>query len=252
MRDNMRKFNIVIAEDNKDAREILRGFIRNLSDISIIGSANNGEELVDTIMRKKPDIVLVDIGMPKLNGMEAVKECIKIFPYLKFIFITGYDQFAVEAFSISAVDYILKPIEKNRLYLALEKAKKAVGDDKLSNDPEKNSDSKKLCVRFDRSMYFIPYQEVLFIEKIGRKSLIHTTKTVYETYKTLGNLERVLDHSFFQSHRSYIVNLEKIFKITASGETYLAYFSNYDKPAHVSKQKLHQLQHQLNNFYHHQ
>lgn len=117
---------VLIAEDDLTSRKLLRHFISGLPNVEIVGEVTNGEELIRCTVTEKPDLALVDIGMPLLNGMEAIKSCKKLLPALQVIFITGCDQFALEAFSIRAIDYILKPIEKDRFYDALERASRAL------------------------------------------------------------------------------------------------------------------------------
>lgn len=115
---------VLIADDNIDSIEILEYFISQVPGFDVIGSCRDGEELIQQVIVQSPELILVDINMLSMSGLEAVKECLKIKPDLRFIFITGYDQFAVEAFELSALDYIIKPIENQRLYVALERAKK--------------------------------------------------------------------------------------------------------------------------------
>lgn len=114
---------VVIADDHEPSRKIIRRFLEPIDQLCIVGEASNGEELIKKIADNNPNLVLVDINMPKLNGLHAIKECIKLNPQLKVIFITGHVEYAVEAFDISAVDYIVKPIERNRLIVAIDKAR---------------------------------------------------------------------------------------------------------------------------------
>lgn len=122
---------VVIADDHEPSRRIIRRFIGSLENISIVGEAGNGEELLGQIESAEPHLVLVDIGMPKLDGINAIKECMKINPHLKVIFITGHNEYAVDAFDVSAVDYIVKPIERARLTSAVEKARAII---KMNNE----------------------------------------------------------------------------------------------------------------------
>ncbi|GAB7386696.1 LytTR family DNA-binding domain-containing protein [Bacillaceae bacterium] len=236
----MKTIKTIIAEDHEPSRKILTRFLEYVPDFTVVAQVTNGEDLVQAVMAEQPQLVLADIKMPLLNGVEAVKECVKIFPDLKFIFITAYDEFAVEAFRISAVDYIVKPIERNRLYQALERARKAIKANERSAEAEKPH--KVLTIRFNRSIYYIPFKEILFIEKVDRRSVIHTLGKKYETYETLETLNERLDNIFYQTHRSFIVNLEHISCITASGKSYLAFFRGYQEYAQISKQKIGKVQ----------
>jgi two-component system, LytTR family, response regulator len=236
-----RKIDVIIADDNQQSRTILRRFTELHKDFEIIEEASNGEELVQKVLKEKPQLVLLDINMPHLNGIEAIKACLQGVPNLQFIFITGYDEFAVEAFSISALDYIIKPVEVERLFTALNKAKYAINVKEIDRIP-------RLNIKYRKSTFYIPINEILFIEKQGRKSIVHTRTKTIETYETLGNLSEGLDATFFQSHRSNIINLMEVSEIKSSGETYLVYFVNYDKPAYISKQKIAIVQDKIKDF----
>jgi two-component system, LytTR family, response regulator len=233
---------IIIADDNASSRNLLRHFIRLLPHYKVVGEATNGEEFVQLVLQERPDIVLVDINMPGLNGMEAVKLCKQQLPALQIIFITGYDEFAVEAFEISATDYIVKPVERVRLLRALEKARKYI---QLSTQTNISTKEKRLGIKSQNSILFLPMEEILFVEKESRKTVIHTSNQKYETTETLSEIQGKLDDYFFRTHRSYIVNLKKIVKIEPVGETYLAYFVNSDKVAYISKLKINEVQKEL-------
>lgn len=249
----MNEIGIVIVDDNQDSIEILQYFISQLPDFKILAVCSNGEELIEAVMKEKPQLILADINMPKKNGIQAIEECRRFQSNLNFIFITGYDDYAVEAFNLSAVDYIVKPVEKSRLYLALEKAKMIISR-KISlpidaaiaiNDEVKE---KRLPIKFNGSLFYIPLNDIIYIEKSIKKSLIHTQEKTYESYENISDLINMLDESFYQTHRSYIVNLSKISHITPRNETYLAYFFNFDSHAHVSKLKINDLQEKMDQF----
>src|SRR4051794_17416584 len=98
---------VLIADDNPASRKLMKHLIKHLSNYQIVADVANGEELIRKVIMEKPDIALVDINMPLLSGMEAVKSCKKILPSLQVIFITGYDEYALEAFEVNAIDYIV-------------------------------------------------------------------------------------------------------------------------------------------------
>ncbi|GMN99097.1 LytR/AlgR family response regulator transcription factor [Parageobacillus thermoglucosidasius] len=239
----MESFKIIIADDNATSRTLLRHFIHVLPQYKIVAEAVNGEEFVRLVLEEKPDIVLVDINMPGLNGMEAVKICKQAVPALQIIFITGYDEFAVEAFEISATDYIVKPIERARLFRALEKARKLLELSRQNCLSIKKD--KRLGLKSHGSILFLPLDDILFVEKESRKTVIHTANERYETTETLSEIGDRLDGCFFKTHRSYIVNLKKIVKIEPAGETYLAHFRDSHKIAYISKLKINEVQRKI-------
>jgi two-component system, LytTR family, response regulator len=237
----MEKIKVIIADDDFPSRYILSQFIQLLPEFEVVGESTNGLELIHLVMKEKPHLVLADINMPHLNGVEAVKSCKEFFPGLHFIFTTGSDEFAIEAFNINAIDYILKPIEKTRLFVALEKVKKSIQlqSMQVENVPRKNKN--KLSIKSNNTFLYLPLEDMFFIEKEGRKSILHTAHDRYETTESLQELAGRLPDFFYKSHRSYLVNLKKIKKIVSFGESYLAYFSTTDKVAHISKLKINEV-----------
>jgi two-component system, LytTR family, response regulator len=229
---------ILIAEDNITSRKLLRNFICSLPNHTIVGEAVNGEELIQYVTKEKPDVALVDIGMPLLNGMEAVKACKELHPSLQVVFITGHDDYALEAFNVKAVDYILKPIDRNRLYSALERSAQT----SISRLDKVLQLKKDLMIKQQKNMIFIPFDEIIFVERQDRKSVIHTKNNKFETNETLASLEDSLDSRFMLSHRSYIINVELLTRIQASGQIYKVYFKDYNETARISKHRVDELQ----------
>ncbi|MFE8699973.1 LytR/AlgR family response regulator transcription factor [Cytobacillus sp. FJAT-54145] len=227
------KIKLIIAEDNLDAQEIMIRFIHPLKDFEVIGVAENGENLVELVANKKPHLIIADINMPKLNGIDAISACIKIQPELRVIFTTAYPEYAVDAFDLNAIDYVVKPIKKERLYVALEKVKKLI----LSSYIKRSI----LTIKMDRVSYFIHLSSIICIEKANRKTIIHTIDQTYETNESLESISEKLADQFFRSHRSFIVNLDYISHITLEGDSYFAHFRNYPHYAHVSKLRVNDL-----------
>jgi len=237
----MEQMKVIIADDDNPSRMLLLHFIQMLPEYSIVGEASTGDELVELVMSEKPDIALVDINMPRLNGVEAVKVCKRVFPSLQVIFTTGYDEFAVEAFNLSASDYIVKPIERSRLFMALEKAKRSL---QICMKQAKSCEgkTKKLAVKSNNTYFYLPLDDLLYIEKEGRKTVLHMENDRLETNESLQELEERLPSTFYKTHRSYLVNLKKVKKIVPSGETYLVYFAGSNKGAQISKLKINEVQ----------
>lgn len=230
----MNPLKVIIADDDQSSKLLLAQLIELLPEYQIIGEASNGDELVQLVMKEKPEIILVDINMPGLNGIEAVKICKMMEPAVQVIFTTGYQEFAVEAFNLSAADYLVKPIEKVRFFLALQKAKLALQFHKREDTPKN-----KLVIKSQNSFVYLDVLEILFIEKDGRKTVLHTENDVYETLESLQEMEERLPNYFFKTHRSFLVNLRKINQIEAVGETYIARFPAKEKQAYISKLKIH-------------
>jgi two-component system LytT family response regulator len=230
---------ILIADGNAASRKLLKQMVKYMPNYQIIGEAVNGEDLINKVVMEKPDVALVDINMPLLDGMKAVKSCKKIVPSLQVIFITSNDKYALEAFGVQAIDYIIKPIDRNRLIAALERAS-AFQNRTVSIEP--SPIKKDLMIKQNNQYFFIPLDDIIFIKKADRKSVIYTMSEKIEFNEALTNLEEILDSRFVSSHRSYIINLQYLYKIEVSGQAYVAHFKNYKDTAKVSKTKLAELQ----------
>jgi two-component system, LytTR family, response regulator len=228
----------IIVDDDPDTIEILQYFISQLNDFEVIGTYQTSDDLINAVLNGNPNLILLDIDLPGMSGIEAIKEALQIDKEIKFIFITGYDSYAVEAFTLSAIDYIKKPIDRSRLFQGLNKAIKELGEDK-------DNVKKKLAVKFNGTTFLIPLSEIIFIEKSGKKSLIYTHTQMYETYDGISNIFNNLTSDFFQSHRSYIVNINHISHIIPMNETFIIHFNQSEEYAHLSKLKVHELQRRL-------
>jgi two-component system, LytTR family, response regulator len=245
----MDRYKVILVDDNQDSLEIINYFLREDPDYQLIGLCQNGEELIENVLLNKPDLIITDINMPKKNGMQAIKECISIYPHVKFIFVSGYDEYAIEAFEVAAVDYIVKPVEKFRFHQALKKAKSLINLEHGEVE-EHQSDQKinKLSIRDLTSTRFIPQTDIYFIEKVGKKCLVYTKAGIYEATQTLGKMLEQLDNHFFQGHRSFIINLQKISQITPQNETFLVSFKGYNQYASISKLKINEVKEKLTLF----
>ncbi|MDI7743567.1 LytTR family DNA-binding domain-containing protein [Lysinibacillus fusiformis] len=239
----MNKIKTILAEDHTDSLEIITTFIEGHPSFDIVATSCDGEDLITQVIKYNPDLIIADINMPKLNGMEAVKKCKKIKSDLKVIFLTGYDEYAVEAFAESAVDYLVKPIDFSRLYEALDKAKSSL----FQSSEQIGNSSKKLKIKNNNIIHLISMDDIFFIEKQGKKCIIHLKDKTIETNENLMDIKNRLDNNFYISHRSNIVNLNKISYIVQDYETYLAFFEGLDKGAHISKLKIKELEEKVTN-----
>jgi two-component system, LytTR family, response regulator len=231
----MSPIRVMVVDDNQDSQEILMHFLAELPDFDVVGHCNNGEELVEQVMKYKPELILTDINMPHKNGINAIKDCLTFYPDIKYIFITGYDEYAIEAFNIAAIDYIVKPIEKSRLYKALEKAKSVL---QFEENLQPKTNIMHLPIKDINGTYYVPQDEIYFIEKSGKKCIVYTKDKLYETQENIGKLVERLNDSFFSAHRSFVINLRKVDYIVPQNETYIVYFQDFNKQASISKLKI--------------
>ncbi len=213
----------IIVDDEMPAREELKYLLHGFEKMEIVGEASHGAEALDLNNRLKPDLIFLDISMPQLSGIEVAQIIIREQqnkPYI--IFVTAFEQFAVEAFEVNAIDYLLKPISKERLEKALDKiinAYKFTGTDyeerierminHLKNENVKKIN--KIMVYSNGSLIPIAPSEILYLTVEGRNTIIFSTKGRFEIGSTLSQLEdKLSSNNFFRSHKSYLVNLDYI------------------------------------------
>jgi two-component system LytT family response regulator len=209
---------ILIVDDEPLARE---GIKLMLGADSQVLEARNGREAVTRIRDEKPDLVLLDVQMPRMDGF-AVVEAVGADRMPAVIFVTAHDQYAVRAFEISAVDYLLKPVTEERFQLAFERAKRRLGAaaaDETTRQMLTVLDAiakprrylSRLAVRSGDRTIFLKIDEVGWIEAAQNYVRVHTGQAAYLLHVPMNTLETSLDpERFVRIHRSYIVNLHQI------------------------------------------
>jgi two-component system LytT family response regulator/two-component system response regulator LytT len=178
-----------------------------------VGTGRNGLEAVELIEKLEPDLVFLDVHMPGLDGMGVVRRLREREAELPhFIFVTAYDQYAVEAFSLEAMDYLLKPVDKSRLAQSIERARRAVQEKQKAEVPEPAPVRTKLLVRSNNRNFIVDAQDLVYAT-IDNGLILHTATNVegVSNYKTIEDLQANLDReTFWRVHRSYLVNINRI------------------------------------------
>ena len=209
---------LLIIEDEKLARDLLKSYLKEYDEFDLLGECENGFDGVRMINELQPDLVLLDIQMPKINGFEML-QLLEYKP--EIIFTTAYDQFALKAFELNAVDYLLKPFPKERLFAALEKASVRIENkedpserlDKLSEIVQGNC-LERVVVKNKSKITVIPANTIRYIESLDDYVFIFTESERHIKQKTMKYFEENLSSkSFVRIHRSYIVNVEFIDEI---------------------------------------
>jgi len=213
----------LIVDDEPLARTGVRQLVEPLDDVTIVGEASDGPEAVQQIEAHNPDLVFLDVQMPEMNGLEVVREVgVENMPLT--IFVTAYDQYALDAFEAHALDYLLKPIEEKRFEEALERARRQLRQqeaDTLSRqlrgvlreyaDDEEDSGIERFTIRTRNRIYFVDADDVQWIESEGDYVALHDGEDTHLLRKTMKELEQQLDSTrFLRVHRSYIVNADYI------------------------------------------
>jgi len=209
----------MIIDDEKLARELLREFLESFPDITISGECSKGSEAVEQINLIKPDLIFLDVQMPGMNGFEVLEE-IDHEPYV--IFTTAYDQYAIKAFEKNAVDYLLKPLDRERFSLAVNRALKKktleqnhLDDLLLSLRPErKGSYESHLFVQKSEKLYNLPIDDIVYLEASGDYTIITTKNDQFVSSSGIGRLEELMNpDTFIRVHRSTIINLNYLKEI---------------------------------------
>ncbi len=208
----------IIIDDEELARSIVREYLASHSEVAIVAECANGFEAVKTITELKPDIIFLDIQMPKLNGFEVL-ELIDEHPAV--IFTTAYDEYALRAFEVHAVDYLLKPFSQERLDEALAIALTRIASVRdaalktlVTSARKQETILQRLLVRDGTKVHVIPVEQIDFIEAQDDYVCIRAEGKKHLKQEPLASLEEQLDpKQFVRIHRSFILNIERIAKI---------------------------------------
>jgi two-component system, LytTR family, response regulator LytT len=204
----------VIVDDEKLACDELAYLLAEFPEVEIAGIGSNGLEALDLIQKHEPDIVFLDIHMPGLDGMGLIRQMREGGaepPH--FIFVTAHDQYAVEAFRLEAMDYLLKPVDRERLAESIERARRALMDrQKPDSAPAPRPQRTKLLVRSGNRNFIIDAQDLIFATiDNGLITLVSTHLEGQSNYRTIEDLQANLDRqTFWRVHRSYLVNINRI------------------------------------------
>jgi len=191
----------IIVDDEPLAQEILETYLKEYEDFELIGSCKNAMEANKLLKEDKVDVMFLDIQMPQLSGVDFLK-ILENPPIV--VFTTAFKDYALEGFELDALDYLLKPISKERFGKTIEKIRSELG-----KSSEAFEDS--IFVKSDKKLHRLYYDEIFFIEGLKDYVIIKTAKSRIVTLQTMKSLETKLpQHNFMRIHRSYIVNLDKI------------------------------------------
>jgi two-component system LytT family response regulator len=207
----------LIVDDEELARQLLREYAETAGGVQIVAECGNGFDAVKAIGELKPDIVFLDVQMPKLDGFEVLE---LVDPPPAVIFVTAYDQYAMRAFDAHAVDYLLKPFHLDRFKKALERARSRLGEP-LPSPAELTAAARppgqkaeRIVVKDGSKVHIIPVNKLDYILAQDDYIAICSENKKYLKQQTISNIEGQLDPSrFARIHRSYIVNLERILRI---------------------------------------
>lgn len=218
---------VIIIDDEPLARSLVREYLENYPDIEIVAECGDGFDGVKAISTHKPDLLFLDIQMPKINGFEML-ELLDEKPSV--IFTTAFDEYAIKAFDINAIDYLLKPFNKERFDKALKRWR-----DTRTNIEEKtaalvetiaesDNQPQRIVIKLNNKIKIIPFNEIIYLEAAEDYVFVHTAEGRYMKHKTMIFFENALDkNQFVRCHRSYIVDVQQITRLEI-----------YEKDSHVA------------------
>lgn len=249
----MEKIRTIIIDDEVPAREIIKHYLKELDNIEIIAECGDGFSGLKSISMMKPELVFLDIQMPRLTGIEML-EVLTEKP--EIIFTTAYDQFAIRAFELNAADYLLKPFPKRRFLEAVKKAtdkitsgagNKEPANQILAKKPETPDAINRIVVRKGNAINLIPVENITFVEAQDDYVMIHHKEGKALKQQTMKFYEDNLSKAdFVRIHRSYIVKVQEIKRIEPYGkENHVAILQSGDKLP-VSRAGFKQLREELN------
>jgi two-component system LytT family response regulator len=215
------KLRVVLVDDEPLAREGLRSFLAEEADIEIVGECDNGATAVEMIERVRPDVVFLDVQMPRLNGFEVI-EALGTGVTPAIVFTTAHDQHAIRAFEVNAIDYLLKPFKLERLKKAVQRAREQVKTPgSASSAPQFTSlvthlrgatgVTPRILVRSPDRILFLKPSEIDYVEAAGNYLILHAGKEGHTIRETMASMEsRLAGAGFMRISRSAIINLSRV------------------------------------------
>lgn len=214
----------VLVDDEQLARDELGYLLGQLGGVDVVAQAGNGVEAIETIDRLQPNIVFLDVQMPGLTGFEVARRLVDRNTGAEIIFVTAYDQHAIEAFEVNAVDYLLKPVDPARLAVAVQRARRRIASDLPLNEQlerivqlvaERQTRRERLAIKVGERLFLVQAEEIIYASLADDSVTVVTSQHAgTSNYRTLDDLQARLDPDvFWRVHRSHLVNINKIKEI---------------------------------------
>jgi len=233
---------IVIADDEPGVLLLLSSILGKLEGALVVGTTENAGDTIKLVREQSPDLVFLDIELPDMKGTELAENLRKIKPGLFIVFITAHREYSLEAFKLYASDYILKPIDQKRIETTYRHIQQ------MLKMPEKDGQAPqthtaRISINLGNERIFVKLSEIFYIEKTGRYTVIYCVNGRFKTRQTLQELEQHLGAGFFRSHKSYIINIDRIERIVnyPNSSYYEVKFKKYKGKALLSRDRVHDL-----------
>src|SRR5437660_9720209 len=217
----VRKIRAVIVDDEPLARRRIRRMLAHDAEVDVVGDCGNGKDAIATIKNLNPNLLFLDVQMPEVDGFDVLESIDpKRMPFV--IFVTAYDQYALRAFEVSAVDYLVKPFDRSRFEKALARAKSCLANERADDFSQqtlalleelkaRSNHVERLVIKAGGRAFFLKTEEIDWIEAEGKYVRLHVGKESYLLREAIGSMEAQLDPKKFpRIHRSSIVNIDRV------------------------------------------
>lgn len=248
----MNPIRAVFADDDVGMRMVIRKILERSGGFDILGEAEDGEALLRLVEAHRPQVVLLDVEMPGMNGVEAARVIQDTDPATLLIFTTAHDQYMADAFSVYAFDYLLKPFKVDRALQTLGKAKQVMATREAAEqteaappNPPRAQSLGRLMLKHREGVHFINMDEILLVQRENRATVLYTIGDGrFVTSDSLGEVESKLEKKlFYRCHKSYIINLNHIDNITPYGRwTYIVKLRGTRHDALITHEKYEELE----------
>jgi two-component system, LytTR family, response regulator len=216
----MNVLRVAIVDDEAPARAILREYLSAEAGVEVVAECANGFEAVQAVTNAKPDLLLLDVQMPKLDGFEVLE---LVERDVAVVFVTAYDQYALKAFEVNAVDYLLKPFGPERLTEAVQRVRERLANKRPGGEPvaarlqSGRRPISRVLIRDGATVHIVPLSKIDYAEAQDDYVAIHAERRTYLKEQTMGQLEAMLDpRQFVRIHRSYLLNVDRLAKIDST------------------------------------
>ena len=236
---------VVIADDEPLARERLRGLLAGQDDVQVVAEAGDGREALHACAEHDADLVLLDIAMPGIDGLEAARHLAAFEPRPAVVFCTAFDAHALSAFEAAAVDYLVKPVRAERLQAALERARTFIAGRDLAarNDGSRGNQARThLCARLRGSLRLIPVEDVHYLQAEEKYVVVHHARGEDLVEESLKSLEEEFGERFVRIHRNCLVARHEIVELRRDPDGHVHAILRHGKqPLEVSRRSVAQL-----------
>ena len=235
---------IIVADDESGVLFLLRSILKKLDGIQIAGMAKNASDTLKLVKEQKPDLALLDIQLPDMKGIELAEKLRELKPDLYIVFITAHKDYSLEAFRLYAYDYILKPIDRERVITTIRRIQQTVrAPENVLAKLASHLQTTRISINLGNERIFVNVSKICYLEKNERNTIIHCIDEQLKTRETLQDLEHRLGAGFFRSHKSYIINVERVDRVVnlPGSSYYEVKFKNYKGSALLSRDRVHTL-----------